>query len=58
MNDHAAAPRISGPFAPVGAVVGGVVGGVIGGVIGHYVGESAGDWLHDKGVDRVAASME
>mgnify|MGYP000926355090 FL=1 len=58
MNDHEAAPRISWPFAPVGAVVGGVVGGVIGGMIGHYAGESAGDWLNDKGVDRVAASME
>ena len=49
---------VSGPFAPVGAVVGGLVGGVIGGVIGHYAGESAGDWTTDKGVDRVAASME
>ena len=58
MNDHTAAPRISGRFAPVGAVVGGIVGGVIGGTIGHYAGESAGDWLNDKGVDRVAASME
>ena len=57
MNDHESTPRISGPFAPIGAVVGGVVGGVIGGGIGHYVGESAGDWLNDKGVDRVAASM-
>ena len=58
MNDHKVTPRISGPFAPVGAVVGGVVGGVIGGMIGRYAGETAGDWLNDKGVDRVAASME
>ena len=49
---------VSGPFAPVGAVVGGLVGGVVGGVIGHYAGESAGDWINDKGVDHVAASME
>ena len=58
MKDHEAVPRISGPFAPVGAVVGGILGGVIGGVVGHYAGETAGDWLNDKGVDRVAASME
>ena len=58
MNERMAPPRISEPFAPVGAVVGGIVGGVIGGVIGHYAGETAGDWLNDKGVDRVAASME
>ena len=58
MNVHEAAPRIAGPFAPVGAVVGGVVGGVIGGVIGHYAGDSASDWINNKGIDRVAASME
>ena len=58
MNERRAPPRVSGPFAPVGAVVGGILGGVIGGVVGHYAGETAGDWLNDKGVDRVAASME
>ena len=57
MNERRATPRVSGPFAPVGAVVGGILGGVIEGLIGHYAGESAGDWLNDKGVDRVAASM-
>ena len=58
MNERRTTPRVSGPFAPVGAVVGGILGGVIGGVVGHYAGETAGDWLNDKGVDRVAASME
>ena len=57
MNDHAAAPRISGPFAPVGAVVGGVVGGVIGGVAGHYFGEAIGDGINHHGVDRIAERM-
>ncbi|MDU7041294.1 MAG: hypothetical protein E6340_04465 [Actinomyces sp.] len=51
MNDHEAAPRISGPFAPVGAVVGGIVGGFIGGVIGHYLGEAAGDVTNNRIVD-------
>ena len=34
------------------------VDNVIGRLIGHYAGETAGDWLNDKAVDRVAASME
>ena len=51
MNDHEAAPRISRPFAPVGAVVGGVIGGVIGGVVGHYLGEAAGDVTNNRIVD-------
>ena len=51
MNDHEAAPRISGSFAPVGAVVGGIVGGFIGGVIGHYLGEAAGDVTNNRIVD-------
>ena len=51
MNDHEAAPRISRPFAPIGAVVGGVVGGVIGGVVGHYLGEETGNFANDLIVD-------
>ena len=47
MNDHEAAPRISGPFTPVGAVFGGVVGGVIGGVVGHYFGKITGDAINN-----------
>ena len=57
MNDHAAAPRISGPFAPVGAVVGGILGGVIGGVAGHYFGEAVGDGINNQGVERIAERM-
>ena len=57
MNDHEAAPRISEPFAPIGAVVGGVVGGVIGGVAGHYFGEAIGDGINHHGVDRIAERM-
>ena len=53
MNDHQAAPRISGPFAPVGAVV----GGVIGGVAGHYFGEAVGDGINNQGVERIAERM-
>ena len=34
------------------------VDNVIGRLIGHYAGETAGDWLNNKGVDRVAESME
>ena len=44
MNDHEAAPRISGPFAPVGAVVGGVVGG---GAVGHYFDEKTDDTINN-----------
>ena len=51
MNDHAAAPRISGPFAPVGAVVGGIVGGVIGGVVGHYFGEKTSDAINNRALN-------
>ena len=51
MNEHGSAPRISGPFAPVGAVVGGIVGGVIGGLVGHYLGEAAGDVTNNRIVD-------
>ena len=47
-NDHVTLNLVTGAPAD----------GVIRGAIGHYVGESAGDWLNDKGVDRVAASME
>ena len=51
MNDHEAAPRISGPFAPVGAVVGGILGGVIGGVAGHYFGEKTDDTINNGALD-------
>ena len=57
MNDHTAAPRISRPVAPVGAVVGGILGGVIGGVAGHYFGEAIGDGINHHGVDRIAERM-
>ena len=57
MNDHEAAPRISEPFAPVGAVVGGILGGVIGGVAGHYFGEAVGDGINNQGVERIAERM-
>ena len=48
MNDHEAAARILGPFAPVGAVVGGMLGGVIDGVAGHYVGEMTVDAVNNS----------
>ena len=48
MNDHMTLDLV--PAAPVG--------GVVGGLIGHYAGKSTGDWINDKGVDRVAESME
>ena len=51
MNERRTTPRVSGPFAPVGAVVGGVVGGVIGGLVGHYLGEAAGDVTNNRIVD-------
>ena len=47
MNDHEAAARILGPFAPVGAVVRGILGGVIGGVAGHYIGEKMVDTINN-----------
>ena len=57
MNDHEAAPRISGPFAHIGAVVGGILGGVISGVAGHYFGEAIDDGINHHGVDRIAERM-
>lgn len=54
MNERGLYLLLSGSFTPVDTVAGGIVGGLI----GHYAGESTGDWVNDKGVDRVAASME
>ena len=47
VNERRTTPRVSGPFAPVGAGVGGVVGGVIGGLVGHYFGEKTGDAINN-----------
>ena len=57
MNERRTTPRVSGPFAPVGAVVGGILGGVIGGVAGHYFGEAVGDGINNQGVERIAERM-
>jgi len=57
VNERRTTPRVSGPFAPVGAVVGGILGGVIGGVAGHYFGEAVGDGINNQGVERIAERM-